>query len=100
MKRNLLTTLTVGASYAALTTYLLFPTVLDAQSPPQGPPTATANAQSVLSNNLTAVLTDTIQPAIDAENAALVNNPNFHAVISVDPIISFSYLGQTTNYDQ
>jgi hypothetical protein len=100
MIRKLLWFLTVGAFYAALSTYLLVPIEVAAQSPPQGPPPATPNARVVLSNNLTGVLRDTIQPAIDAENAALLNDPNFHAVISVSLIVSPPFMGQTTNFDQ
>ena len=100
MKRNISSFLAIGAFYTAVSACLLVPTQVAAQSPPQGPPTASSNAHSVLSNNLTGVLGDTIQPAIDAENAKLATDPNFRAVITATPIVSFPYMGQTTNLYQ
>jgi len=100
MKRNLLSLLSAGAFFAAVSTYLLVPTEVAAQSPPQGPPSPTPNAHAVLSNNLTGVLAGTIQSALDAENAALASDPNFHAVITATPVVSFPFMGQTTNFYQ
>jgi hypothetical protein len=100
MNRNLISLVTAGAFYAALSTYLLVPTKVAAQSPSQGPPAASANARHVLVDNLTTALTNIIQPAVSAENAALASDPNFHAVITPVAIPSFPYMGQTGSFDQ
>jgi hypothetical protein len=100
MNRNMLTFLKVGALYATVSTYLLVPTEVAAQSPAQGPPAATANARQVPVSALTTALMNIIQAAVAAENAALASDPNFHAVITPEPISSFPYMGQTGNFDQ
>ena len=100
MKRNLLSLLSAGAFCAAVSTYLLVPTEVAAQSPPQGPPSPTPNAHAVLSNNLTGVLAGAIQSALVAENAALATDPNFHAVITATPVVSLPFMGQTTDFYQ
>ena len=100
MRRNLLSLLTGGAFLAALSAHLLVPAEVDAQSPPQGPPSPTSNANAVLSNNLTSVLAGIIQSTLVAENAALAADPNFHAVITAGTAVSFPSMGQTTNFYQ
>jgi hypothetical protein len=100
MKRNLLSFLPAVATYAALSAYLLVPAEVAAQSPPQGPPPASSRAQAIPVFSLNDSMFNIVKPVVAAEDAALVNDPNFHATITADVYYSNPVLAPTTNLDQ
>jgi hypothetical protein len=99
--RNLQPRLAAAVLYvAALSTNLFVPTRAAAQPPPQGPPAATLNAQSVPADLLNGVLMSTIDTQVAAENAILAADPNHRAVISASSQRLTPFMMYTTDPDK